>query len=76
MQTIGTDFKFKVVVRKRPLLAKEVTSGELDIISNSEQMIRVHECKTKVDGISKFILNSDFEADRCFSHIEKTESFY
>lgn len=65
-----------MVVRKRPLLPKETQSGELDIITNSEQAIRVHECKVKVDGISKYIINSDFEADRCFSHQEKTENVY
>ena len=69
-------FKFRLVVRKRPLLPREVKDGELDIISNSENSIRVHECKTKVDGITKYIQTSDFAADRVIGHKTQTEAMY
>ena len=65
---VSGSFKFRLVVRKRPLLPREVKDGELDIISNSESNIRVHECKTKVDGITKYIQTSDFAADRVIGH--------
>jgi kinesin family protein 2/24 len=71
-----TNFKFKIVLRKRPLLHKEVKEGELDCISNSETELRMHECKVKVDGITKYVQNSDFIADRVFGHTISTENIY
>ena len=39
-------------------------------------MILVHECKYKVDGITKFIDNQGFEMDNTFSERESTETLY
>lgn len=36
----------------------------------------MHECKYKVDGITKFIDNSDFEFDNAFSHEESNSDLY
>lgn len=38
--------------------------------------MRVHECKVKVDGITKFVVSQDFDADRCFGNEVSTESVY
>ena len=34
--------------------------GEIDCVSVANPLITVHECKYKVDGISKYIDNSEF----------------
>lgn len=47
-------------VRKRPLFKKEEVAGEIDAISCANPMIRVHEPKLKVDGITKYVENHDF----------------
>ncbi len=48
------------MVRKRPIFKKEEDEGEIDAISCSNPIIRVHEPKFKIDGITKFIENHDF----------------
>jgi kinesin family protein 2/24 len=35
-------------------------AGEIDALSCSNPMIRVHEPKLKVDGITKYVENHDF----------------
>lgn len=50
--------------------------GEIDCVSASNPSIIVHECKYKVDGITKFIDNSEFEFDNTFSHLESNEELY
>jgi hypothetical protein len=42
--------------------------GEIDCVSSSNPTIIVHECKYKVDGITKFVDNSEFLFDNAFSH--------
>lgn len=39
-------------------------------------MITVHECKYKVDGITKFVDNSEFVFDNSFSHLESNDELY
>jgi kinesin family protein 2/24 len=36
----------------------------------------VHECKVKVDGITKYVENHDFKADQVYSHTSTSESLY
>jgi len=36
----------------------------------------VHECKFKVDGITKYIDNSEFQFDNTFSDEESNEDLY
>jgi len=45
-------------------------------VSASNPFITVHECRYKVDGITKFIDNSEFQFDNTFSHLETNESLY
>jgi hypothetical protein len=35
-------------------------NGEIDVVSVSNPMLTVHECKYKVDGITKYIENQTF----------------
>jgi kinesin family protein 2/24 len=63
-------------VRKRPLFPQELSSGEIDIVSVSNPAIIVHECKFRVDGVTKYIENQGFEMDNSFSEFETTKSLY
>jgi kinesin family protein 2/24 len=63
-------------VKKRPVFSNELAGGEIDCVSSSNPHIIVHECRYKVDGITKFIDNSEFEFDNSFSHEESNEELY
>lgn len=63
-------------MRKRPIFTKEETNGEIDAVSAANPIIRVHECKYKVDGITKYIENHDFKFENSFSHEETTDNLY
>ena len=51
------DCKINVVIKKRPIFQEELQKGEIDVVSCSNPKITVHDCKYKVDGITKFIDN-------------------
>ena len=68
--------KIFVVVRKRPLSKKEQANGEIDNISCINPNITVHECKIKVDGITKYLEDHQFYFDNTFSENETTEEIY
>lgn len=68
--------KISVCVRKRPIFSKEASGGEIDAVSAANPLIRVHECKFRVDGITKFIENHDFTFDNTFSDLESTDQLY
>lgn len=50
--------------------------GEIDCISVANPNITIHECKFKVDGVTKFIDTSEFTFDNSFSHHESNEDLY
>ena len=45
-------------------------------MSASNPKVVVHECKYKVDGITKFIEDTDFKFDNVFSDAEGSEVVY
>jgi kinesin family protein 2/24 len=51
-------------------------NGEIDCISSINPSIYVHECKIKIDGITKYIEDHGFVFDNCFSEKESTEDVY
>ena len=63
-------------VRKRPLFDKEEKSGEIDIVSACNPKTVVHECKYKVDGITKFVESQEFKFDNSYSEKEGSEAVY
>lgn len=63
-------------MRKRPLFPQELSNGEIDCVSCTNPAIIVHECKYRVDGVTKYIENSGFEFDHSFSEFESTKSLY
>jgi len=68
--------KIFVIVRKRPISKKEIANGEIDCVSTINPKIYVHECKIKVDGITKYIEDHEFYFDNSFSDKETTEDVY
>ena len=67
--------KISVCVRKRPIFPKEEQAGEIDAVSAANPVVRVHECKYKVDGITKIVENHDFTFDNVFGW-EATMALY
>ena len=65
-----------ICVRKRPIFKKEEAAGEIDAVSVVNPRIRVHECKFKVDGITKHVENHDFTYDNAYSCVEDTQEVY
>jgi kinesin family protein 2/24 len=68
--------KISICVRKRPIFTKEEQNGEIDAVSAANPVIRVHECKHRVDGITKYIENHDFIFDNSFSESENSDDLY
>lgn len=50
--------------------------GEIDCVSTINPRIYIHECKIKVDGITKYIEDQEFYFDNSFSDRETTEDVY
>jgi len=63
-------------VRKRPIFGFEEKRGEIDAISCISNKAMVHDCKLKVDGISKFLQNTEFRFDNTFNETEDTATLY
>ena len=55
--------KINICVRKRPIFKKEQQVGEIDCVSVANPRILVHECKFRVDGITKYLDNQEFQFD-------------
>eukprot|EP00826_Nyctotherus_ovalis_P019736 TRINITY_DN16129_c0_g1_i2.p1 TRINITY_DN16129_c0_g1~~TRINITY_DN16129_c0_g1_i2.p1 ORF type:complete len:227 (-),score=83.01 TRINITY_DN16129_c0_g1_i2:45-725(-) len=68
--------KINICIRKRPLFNKEAQNGELDCVNVANPKVLVHECKYRVDGITKYLDNTEFEFDNTFSEQESSESLY
>lgn len=47
-----------------------------DSISCLNPNIKVHECKYKVDGVTKYVENHEFEVDDVFSELDDTDEVY
>lgn len=65
-----------VCIRKRPLFEKEVAAGEIDAVTCPNPHVYVHEPKFKVDGITKYINNTDFTFDNTYSEKESSNDLY
>lgn len=68
--------KIFVIVRKRPIFAKEINLGEIDCLSCLNPSIYIHEPKMKIDGITKYIEDHEFVFDNVFGEHEKSETVY
>lgn len=55
--------KITICVRKRPVNAKEVKKRDYDAVTCLNPMAIVHDCKLKVDGITKYLDSNAFSFD-------------
>jgi len=70
------DTKVCVCVRKRPINGKELRRNDHDIVTCFNPMVVVHNCKLRVDGITKYLDNQAFQFDHAFSEGSSTEEVY
>lgn len=63
-------------IKKRPIFHKELSKGEIDCVSASNPKIIVHDNRFKVDGVTKFIENQEFEFDNTFAEDESNDELY
>lgn len=70
------DMKICICVRKRPISSKEVKRNDHDSVTCINPVVVVHDCKLKVDGISKYLDNTSFEVDHSFHEDDTTEDVY
>ena len=65
-----------ICVRKRPISQREVKNKDHDAVSCVHPSIVVHDCRLRVDGISKYLANAQFAFDHAFSEEEDTAEIY
>lgn len=68
--------KINVVVRKRPVSESEIRRKDYDSVSCSNPLAYVHHCKFKVDGITKYLDNVNFELDHAFNEESTNDEVY
>ena len=56
-----------ICVRKRPIGKREVEKNDHDAVSCVNPAIVVHDCKHRVDGITKYLNNNTFVFDHAFA---------
>ena len=65
-----------ICVRKRPISRREVSNKDHDAVSCVHPSVVVHDCRLRVDGISKYLNNQQFAFDHAFSENEDTAEIY
>ncbi|KAJ0388805.1 hypothetical protein P43SY_010899 [Pythium insidiosum] len=55
--------KITICVRKRPVNSKEVKKRDYDAVTCLNPLAIVHDCKLKVDGITKYLDSNAFNFD-------------
>jgi kinesin family protein 2/24 len=68
--------KILICVRKRPISTKEIQRNDYDSVTCMNPVVVVHDCKLKVDGISKFLDSTSFEVDHTFHENNTTDEIY
>lgn len=76
VHSFADQMHISVCFKKRPVFQQELADGEIDVISVVNPKIIVHDCRYKVDGVTKTIVNEDFKFDNCFDEIEESEELY
>jgi kinesin family protein 2/24 len=74
--TFADLMKISVCFKKRPIFHHELADGEIDVISVTNPKIIVHDCRYKVDGVTKTIENTEFKFDNAFDDVETNEELY
>ena len=72
----ATNMDICICDRKRPLFDKEYQAGDIDAVSTSNPKVVVHQPKYKVDGITKFVSDTNFTFDNTFNENENSQDMY
>ena len=51
--SFADSMKISVCFKKRPIFQHELADGEIDVVSVTNPKIIVHDCRFKVDGVTK-----------------------
>jgi len=70
------DLKICICVRKRPINERERRLKDYDSVTCVNPVVMVHDCKLRVDGITKYLDNTDFMFDHTFGEEDTTEELY
>jgi hypothetical protein len=65
-----------IAVRKRPVNAKEISKLDYDSVTCTNPLVIVHDCKLRVDGITKYLDNTTFSFDQTFHEDDTTDDIY
>ncbi|KAJ0394263.1 hypothetical protein P43SY_004640 [Pythium insidiosum] len=68
--------KITICVRKRPVNSKEVKKRDYDAVTCLNPLAIVHDCKLKVDGITKYLDSNAFNFDHTFDESTSNETVY
>ena len=68
--------KISVCFKKRPVFHHELADGDIDVVSVTNPKIVVHDCKYKVDGVTKMIDNTEYKFDNSFGDDQTNEELY
>lgn len=68
--------KICICVRKRPISMKEIKKCDYDSVTCLNPLVTVHDCKLKVDGISKYLESTSFQFDQTFHEDNETNDIY
>jgi kinesin family protein 2/24 len=73
---VNYDAKIQVVVRKRPSSDRERQLLDHDAVTCFNPVAVVHNCKFKVDGITKILENFSFEFDHVFDEFSTNKEIF
>ncbi|KAJ8606768.1 hypothetical protein CTAYLR_009567 [Chrysophaeum taylorii] len=65
-----------ICARKRPMGKREVAANDHDAVSCQNPVVVVHDCRHRVDGITKYLANTKFVFDHAFSEAVATDDVY
>lgn len=65
-----------ICVRKRPIGKRELAANDHDAVSCTNPVVTVHDCRHRVDGITKYLANAKFVFDHAFSETVHTDDVY
>lgn len=74
--TLADSMKISVCFKKRPVFHSELADGEIDVVSVTNPKIIIHDCRYKVDGVTKAIENNEFKFDNAFDENDSNEELY
>ena len=74
--TAGSGNEICICVRKRPIGRREVAANDHDAVSCVHPSVVVHDCRHRVDGITKYLNNTPFVFDHAFSERVDTAEVY